>query len=433
MSAPQRNERHLRESDEKFNQLADNITDAFWIRSPDMSELHYISPAFERIWGRSMASLYANPHQWSEYIFPEDRDRVLRAFDTLKAEVPSLDIEYRIVRPDNDIRWVSVRAYQVRDAAGGLIRQTGIVSDITERRRVETALLESEGRYRALVDWSPESIAVTRQGKILFVNPAAVKMMAATSDHELIGKPMLEFVHPDFHQVVIERMKHTAEVGGSLPLLEEKLLKVDGTVMDVEIQGASIVYDGQPAVFSSLRDVTETKRAAEALRASMDEFSRVNRALKMLSSCNEALIREEQETALLQKICAIAVDHGDYRMAWVGYAQDDQARSITPLAHAGAEDGYLSAIEVTWKEDAPSGQGPAGQAIRTGQAVVFEDVTLAPAFQPWLALALKHGYRGVTCLPLRDANSRIWPADTLFRADQADQRRGAQAAAGPRR
>ena len=121
----ERNEQHLRESDEKFNQLADNITDAFWIRSPDMSQLHYISPAFERIWGRSVASLYKNPHQWTDYIFPEDRERVLRAFDALKGEAPSIDIEYRIIRPDNDMRWVSVRAFQVRDAAGTLIGTPG--------------------------------------------------------------------------------------------------------------------------------------------------------------------------------------------------------------------------------------------------------------------------------------------------------------------
>ena len=130
-------ENALRESNEKFHQLADNITDAFWIRSPDMREVHYISPAFERIWGRSVESLYANPQQWADFILPEDRERVLGAFAALTGDAPSLDIEYRIVRPDGEIRWVRVRGFQVRDAADKLIRHIGIVTDITERKRAE--------------------------------------------------------------------------------------------------------------------------------------------------------------------------------------------------------------------------------------------------------------------------------------------------------
>ena len=136
-------ENALRESNEKFHLLADNITDAFWIRSPDMREVHYISPAFERIWGRSAESLYANPQQWADFILPEDRERVLGVFAALTGDAPSLDIEYRIVRPDGEIRWVRARGFQVRDAADKLIRLTGIVTDITERQRAAEALRTS--------------------------------------------------------------------------------------------------------------------------------------------------------------------------------------------------------------------------------------------------------------------------------------------------
>jgi len=137
-------ENALRESNEKFLQLADNITDAFWIRSPDMTEVQYVSPAFERIWGRSVASLYANPHEWSDFILPQDRERVLSAFAALTGEARSLDIEYRIVRPDGQNRWVRVRGFQVRDATDKLIRHTGIVTDITDRRRLEIQLFQSQ-------------------------------------------------------------------------------------------------------------------------------------------------------------------------------------------------------------------------------------------------------------------------------------------------
>jgi len=275
-----RTENALRESDEQFQQLANHITDAFWIRSPDMRDVHYISPAFERIWGRPAKSLSANPHHWADFIVAEDRERVRGVFAALMRETRSVAVEYRIARPNGDIRWVRAKGFQVRDADGKLTRLTGIVTDITEHKRAQAALQESEGRYRALVDWSPESVTVTRHGKILFLNRAATKMIGATSEHELIGKPMLDMVHPDYRPIVVERVKSHADHGGVLPMIEERFIKLDGTIIDVEVQGTSIVYDGEPAMFSSIRDVTASKRAAEALRASLEEISQTNRALQ---------------------------------------------------------------------------------------------------------------------------------------------------------
>ena len=121
----------LRESDQKFRQLADSIDDVFWIGSRDFHQLHYLSPAFETIWGRPVESLYANPLQWVDFILPEDRGRALAAFATLMDGAPSFDIEYRIVRPGGEIRWVRVRGFQVRDAEDQLFRFSGIVTDIT--------------------------------------------------------------------------------------------------------------------------------------------------------------------------------------------------------------------------------------------------------------------------------------------------------------
>jgi two-component system, sensor histidine kinase and response regulator len=147
-------ENALRESNVKFHLLADNITDAFWIRSPDMRELLYISPAFERIWGRSTESLYANPHLWADFTHPEDRERVVVLFETLTGDAPALDVEYRIVRPDGEIRWIRARGFQVRDSANTLVRLTGIVTDITERQlaaeALRTSLVEISFTNRAL-------------------------------------------------------------------------------------------------------------------------------------------------------------------------------------------------------------------------------------------------------------------------------------------
>ena len=145
-------EQAARESESKFLQLAENITDAFWIRSPDLREVHYVSPGFERIWGRPVEDLYGNPAQWTEFIFPEDREAAAEAFAGLAQDVAQLDIEYRIVRPDGEIRWVRVRGFQVRDAEGKLVRLTGIAGDITERKHAVDQLRKEREMLAALVE-----------------------------------------------------------------------------------------------------------------------------------------------------------------------------------------------------------------------------------------------------------------------------------------
>lgn len=137
-------EKSLRESEAQFRVVTHNITDAFWIRSPDMREVRYVSPAFERIWGRPAAYLYANPQLWASFIVPEDREHVLRTFAGLTEDSPTLDVEYRITRPDGEIRWVRVRGFQVRDEDGKLVCHTGIVTDVTDRKLAQAELDASQ-------------------------------------------------------------------------------------------------------------------------------------------------------------------------------------------------------------------------------------------------------------------------------------------------
>ncbi len=155
-----------------------------------------------------------------------------------------------------------------------------------------------------------------------------------------------------------------------------------------------------------LLGLAETSRRAllsvlEDQHAATRQLALSNRSLQMLSSANEALIRAEDEPSLLAEVCRIAVDIGGYRMAWVGYKEDDRARSIRPVASAGDEFGALARIALTWDENLPSGQGPAGRSLRSGQPVVCEDILEDPTFfRPEDGAA--RGYRGVVCLPLLD-------------------------------
>jgi PAS domain S-box-containing protein len=141
-------ENALRESDAKFRDLAENVTDVFWIRSPDMQRVQYVSPGFERIWGRPMVDHYGKPEKWVDFIHPEDRDQVVNIFAGLAGEQRSVDVQYRILRPDGEIRWIRSRGYQVRDANDRVLRITGIVNDITEQRLGQAALDTAQRELR---------------------------------------------------------------------------------------------------------------------------------------------------------------------------------------------------------------------------------------------------------------------------------------------
>jgi len=143
-------EESLRQSKEKFRQLADNIAAVFWITSNDLKIVHYVSVGYQLIWGRSTESLYADPLQWIEVILPEDRERVLAVFSKLMGNEKEVSVEYRITRPDGTMRWIHDRGFQVRGTAGELVRLTGIASDITERKRTEQELRDSREQLRAL-------------------------------------------------------------------------------------------------------------------------------------------------------------------------------------------------------------------------------------------------------------------------------------------
>ncbi|MGD1082014.1 MAG: PAS domain S-box protein [Candidatus Sulfotelmatobacter sp.] len=134
------------------------------------------------------------------------------------------------------------------------------------------------------------------------------------------------------------------------------------------------------------------------------ELRRLNRALRALSACNQALARAGSEQELLQQICDIIVRVGGYRMAFIAYAEQDEEKSVRPMAHAGYGEGYLRAIALKWS-DTPVGRGPVGTAIRENRICVVADTANDAVFAPWRDAALQRGYGAVITLPLRLAGA----------------------------
>src|SRR5690606_32385049 len=148
-----RAEQKLRESEERFRELAETIQEAFWMSDPATREMLYVSPAYEKIWGRTCASLYKSPDTWLAAVLPEDRSRVGQAAENRRMR-GDYEETYRIRRPDGTVRWIRDRAFPVRDPEGRVVRIVGTAEDITERRLLEEEFrkaqkMEAVGRLAA--------------------------------------------------------------------------------------------------------------------------------------------------------------------------------------------------------------------------------------------------------------------------------------------
>ncbi|NBC18002.1 MAG: PAS domain S-box protein [Bacteroidetes bacterium] len=140
------------------------------------------------------------------------------------------------------------------------------------------ALRESEDRYRCLVEQSPDPIVVHQEGKIVYISPAGLDMIGAEAASDVVGRSIMTFVHDDYKDQVRQRIQQLYASAQHADLIEEKLIRLDGTPIDVEATGMPVTYDGAPAVQVMLRDITERKRAERALQESEDKFSRAFRA-----------------------------------------------------------------------------------------------------------------------------------------------------------
>lgn len=203
--------------------------------------------------------------EWQSRLHPEDHDRVIMALDDhLKRHIP-YDISYRLKTKDGSYRWYQARGEGLWDAQGRAYRMAGSLRDITERRLADEALRESEERYRVLVELSPDSIAVIRGEELLYINPAGLRMLGLRSFAEISGRTLLDFVPPKDRE---QAKRNLAEMFSTPPMTEPKpatVVRSDGEILSIEVAAAPIFFNGEPAVMCVTRDITERKRAEEAV------------------------------------------------------------------------------------------------------------------------------------------------------------------------
>ena len=227
----------------------------------------YLSEGVSDVTGYSVEEYLAQrATSYGDNTHPGDRERIWQEVQTALAQHRPFELTYRILTKSNEVKWVWERGEGIYAPDGTLSYREGFVTDITERKRGEHLLRQSEERYRRLIAVSPYAILVSRGDRIIFANDQAIKLFSAVKADEILGKSPIDLFHQDDHAVIRERIHELLEGKQLVPVIEEKILRLDGTPIDVEVSAARFVDEEGPAILLMLRDVSERKRLQEQLR-----------------------------------------------------------------------------------------------------------------------------------------------------------------------
>lgn len=264
----------LAESEERFRQIAENIQEVFWLTTANFSKSLYISSAYEAVWGRSRKSLYQDPLSFIAAIHLEDRSRVLEAIDRDRER--GFELEYRVVRPDGAIRWISDRRFPIRDKAASVYRIAGIAEDITERKLAREAVERAEDRSRLIIDTIPAMVwSLRSDGVVDFVNQRWLDYTGLSLEEALENPNSI--VHPDDLPRVME--KWVQERNGRSSEDEMRFRRADGQYRWFLVRTVPLFDEHGNIVnwYGTSTDIEDHKRAEERLKRSERELAEAQR------------------------------------------------------------------------------------------------------------------------------------------------------------
>ncbi|HOX57635.1 MAG TPA: PAS domain S-box protein [Candidatus Paceibacterota bacterium] len=258
----------LTEIIERFEQVINNIAEVFWLTDIPKDRMIYISPGYERIWGRKCADLYREPRAWLAAVHPADRAEVLRRAQTEQAS-GTYDVEYRILRPDGSVRWIRDRGFPVRNQQGEVYRVAGIADDITERKKTRETLQTQA----TILENMAEGVLVTDEmGVIQQMNPAAERIWGYQRN-EMVGRPvsMLSTFPAPEATANMRKVLVALQTTGTWRRTFNNRRK-DGKIITCEAHISRVEMQGRVSYIAVEQDVTDRQRAEAALRQSEDNL-----------------------------------------------------------------------------------------------------------------------------------------------------------------
>jgi PAS domain S-box-containing protein len=350
----------------KFHQIADSIQEIFWMVDAITMQAIYVNPAFEQITGRTCASLQEAPLSYQEIIHPDDRARVLRRLH--EAQITGkFDEEFRITRPDGTIRWVGAQGFPVRDAQKKIYRLAGVVQDVTERKRADEVQL----RLAAIVESSDDAvISKDLRGVIMSWNAAAQRIFGYTAA-EAVGQSITIIIPPEMHNEETQILRRL-QAGEHIQHYETSRLTKQGNRVDVSLTISPMRDSAGRVVGASkiARDITERKRAEEALRRSEAEARSRAEELAVILDAVPGMALIAQDPACRK----ITGSRAAYDMLRLPYGAN--------ISKSAPEEERPSTFRVTGNGEFPVNELPIQKAAATGQevreseiALVFDDGT----------------------------------------------------------
>ena len=392
----QRASSRLKESELRFRQIAENIREVFFLSDPLAEKCFYVSPAYEDLFGRSCESLYAHPRSWIEQVHADDRKQVAQCFAESQSGV-GFELEYRIQRPDGKERYIRTRGFPIQPSAGQAYRLAGVAEDVTEQVRLRHELQEREAGLRRAQSLAKLAHLITRPDGSFeswsdslpgLIGVPAEQIAACTLD-------WLALVHPDDR----ERFRSTCmEVDvGDVPITIDYRLRNgagDWIYLHQEFEALQdpVEGSGRRRWFSTLQDVSAQKLAEQRI-------CKLNRVYAMLSNISALSVRCSSRLQLLQESCRVAVEFGEYELAWIGTLENGASEGAVQ-AWFGDDESCVQRIRLSSDPDTPYGNRPASRVLQSLQPCISNDVRAEPALADVLDFMTGRGLRSQACFPL---------------------------------
>jgi PAS domain S-box-containing protein len=276
----------------------------------------------------------------------------------------------------------------------------------------------SEDRYETLVQLSPDALYVVQDGRLVFANTAGIRLLGASGLHGLVGVPISKLLHPDSIEQANLRMAEMLRTGQPAPPSEQQYLRMDGSVVDVEVHSCPFIFEGRPAIRVISRDITDRKAAEKALRMSHDrqrtlaqEATRAKEVLQQEKAILELIALDRPLPEVLREIClgAEKVLSGNARCSVL--LLYPQAKCVRIGAAPSLPEAYSQSLDGT-----PIGAmaGSCGTAIYFNKLVVVEDIEHDPLWDMHRAAAIAEGIRACWSVPIVGASETMLGAFDIY-------------------
>ena len=388
-------EQSLRASEERFRLLCEHAPLGYQSLD-EKGRIVEVNPAWLETLGYAREDVIG--HWFGDFLAPRHQDHFKMEFAKSKVSQDIHWTDFDMVRKDGSTVSMAMDGHIGRDPCGRFKQTHCIVHNLNALRqsrqelkeRQESLSLALDGASLGIWDWDLTT------GRASWTERTLGMLGYDPNEFEPNLKNWKRLIHPDDWPRVSQNLNLHIEHKEPLFLAEYRIMNKRGQWQWVQARGKILEVGGhgKPTRMAGVVvDITDSKRDEQQLQ-------RANRALRTLSECNQALVRAQDEATLLADLCRIAVEHGGYRMAWIGFADQDEAKSVHPVAQAGFEEGYLNSVNITWA-DTERGRGPTGTAIRTGLPAIARDIPDNPMFRPWREAAVRRGYASCAALPLK--------------------------------